>query len=153
MLGRIKNLPVVVGEPLYDKLDGRRAEAMMGINGVKAVEIGEGVNASKLRGTQNNDPMDKNGFLSNHSGGILGGISNGEDVVIKIHFKPTPSIFHKQKTVDVNGDEVICELQGRHDPCIGVRGGVVAWAMAVLVVGDLLLLNLGSKIEHLKKIY
>ena len=153
VLVRIKNLPVGVGEPLYDKLDGRLAEAMMGINGVKAVEIGEGVNASKLRGTQNNDPMDKNGFLSNHSGGILGGISNGEDVVIKIHFKPTPSIFHKQKTVDVNGDEVICELQGRHDPCIGVRGGVVAWAMAVLVVGDLLLLNLGSKIEHLKKIY
>jgi len=152
-LVKIFNPPVGLGEPIYYKLDAILASAMMGINGVKAVEIGEGVNASKLKGSDNNDPIDKNGFVSNHSGGILGGISNGEEIEIKVHFKPTPSIFQPQNTIDVNGDEKICELKGRHDPCIAIRGSVVAESMAALVVADMALLNLGRDMNDLKKLY
>lgn len=149
----ISGSPKGLGQPIYGKLDAKIAEAMMGINGVKAVEIGLGVKSSTLKGSQNNDLMNKDGFLSNNSGGILGGISSGEDILIKIHFKPTPSIFHVQSTQDINGNEAICKLKGRHDPCIAVRGSVVAEAMAVLVMADMLLLNLGSKLSHLKQIY
>ncbi len=149
----ISGAPKGLGEPLYGKLDAKLAEAMMSINGVKAVEIGLGAKASKLKGSQNNDLMNINGFLSNNAGGILGGISSGEDILVKVHFKPTPSIFHSQPTQDISGNEVMCKLKGRHDPCIAVRGSVVAEAMAVLVVADMLLLNLGSKLSHLKQIY
>ncbi len=152
-LVRISNLPIGLGEPVYYKLDAVLASAMMSINGVKAVEIGEGVNVSRLYGSQNNDEITKNGFVSNHSGGILGGISNGDDVDIKIHFKPTPSIFKEQRSLDIHGNEHLYKLHGRHDPCIAVRGSVVAESMAALVVADMLLLNLGSKMEFIKKIY
>jgi len=152
-LVKIFNPPAGLGEPIYYKLDAILASAMMGINGVKAVEIGEGAKSSKLKGSDNNDPMDRNGFVSNHGGGILGGISNGEEIEIKVHFKPTPSIFQPQNTVDVNGDETICELKGRHDPCIAVRGSVVAESMAALVVADMLLLNMARKIDNIKKVY
>lgn len=150
---KITNTPAGLGEPLYDKLDARLAEAMMGINGVKAVEIGQGVNASRLKGSQNNDLMDENGFLTNNSGGILGGMSSSAPIELKIHFKPTPSIFHEQSTQNIYGQKVTCKLKGRHDPCIAVRGSVVAEAMAVLVVADMLLLNMGSTLEHVKKLY
>lgn len=149
----IKNAPKGLGEVLYDKLDARLAAAMMGINGVKAVEIGLGAKASSVYGSQNNDLMGKNGFLTNNSGGILGGISNGDEIVIKTHFKPTPSIFLPQQTINEKGNETICMLRGRHDPCIGIRGSVVATAMARLVIADMLLLNATSKLENLKKIY
>lgn len=142
-----------LGEVLYDKLDARLAAALMGINGVKAVEIGEGVRASQLFGSQNNDEMGENGFLSNHSGGILGGISTGQDIVLRSYFKPTPSIFKPQKTLDLNGKSVDFELRGRHDPCIGVRGSVVATAMIRLVLADMLLLNLSSNLDLIKKAY
>jgi chorismate synthase len=150
---RIKNAPVGLGEPIYYKLDAILANAMMSINAVKAVEIGEGVGASSLKGSQNNDQISKEGFLSNRSGGILGGISNGDDIIIKVHFKPTPSIFIEQKSVDINGNEIEYKLEGRHDPCVAIRGSVVAEAMAAIVVADMLLLNMGAKISHLKKIY
>ena len=153
VLVKIENSPIGLGEPIYYKIDAILAEAMMGINGVKAVEIGEGVNVSKMRGSENNDQIDKNGFLSNHSGGILGGISNGEDILIKVHFKPTPSIFQPQKTIDIHGNETICNLKGRHDPCIAIRGSIVAESMAALVIADMLLLNLGRRVEDLKRIY
>jgi len=146
-------LPVGLGEPLYYKLDAILAEAMMGINAAKAVEIGDGVDSSDLKGSQNNDPITKDGFISNHSGGILGGISNGDRVVVKTHFKPTPSIFQAQETIDIYGDEVVCELKGRHDPCVAIRGAVVCEAMMALVLADMSLLNIGKKIEHLKTIY
>ncbi|CUU70230.1 chorismate synthase [Campylobacter hyointestinalis subsp. hyointestinalis] len=153
ILSVISGVPVGLGEVLYDKLDAALAGAFMGINGVKAVEIGDGIEASKANGSSNNDLMDKNGFKSNHAGGILGGISNGQDIIIRSYFKPTPSIFMDQPTLNVNGDEVICALRGRHDPCIGIRGSVVATAMARLVIADMLLLNASSKLENLKKIY
>lgn len=252
----IRGAPAGLGEGLYYKFDAAVAAAMMGINGVKAVEIGEGVNASKMRGSQNNDSMsaayagvnsadsahgvnfsrgdnstlddadeqsnlnggkfgefksdtsensksdspanlnrfskvadinfadgsakcgdnsgkisketngvfgsasdfcgannDKFGFASNHAGGTLGGMTSGQEVVIKTHFKPTPSIILSQPTQNVRGQDVICELRGRHDPCIGVRGSVVATAMARLVTADMMLLNLSANLANLKKIY
>ena len=148
---QILNVPAGLGEGLYYKLDAQIAAAFMGINGVKAVEIGDGVKVSKMLGSQNNDQIRQNGFLSNHSGGILGGMSNGETIQITTHFKPTPSIFKPQKTIDKNSNEVICELRGRHDPCIGIRGSVVATAMARLVIADMLLLNATANISNLKK--
>ena len=149
----IKNAPAGLGEVLYNKLDAALASAMMGINGVKAVEIGDGISMANMLGSQNNDYMDKNGFITNHCGGILGGINNGRDIVIKSYFKPTPSIFKAQPTLNLNGDETICQLRGRHDPCIGVRGSVVATAMARLVIADMLLLNATSNLNNLKRIY
>ena len=194
----IRGTSAGLGEGLYYKFDAAIAAAMMGINGVKAVEIGEGVNASKMRGSENNDSMgakyagvnlsssddstldgagepvnlnggkfneykceacrgsnsgEKFGFASNHAGGTLGGMTSGQEVVIKTHFKPTPSIFLSQPTQNVRGEDTPCELRGRHDPCIGVRGNVVATAMARLVTADMLLLNLSANLANLKKIY
>jgi len=149
----IENSPIGLGEPIYYKLDAILAEAMMGINGVKAVEIGAGVKASKMTGKENNDEIDENGFVSNNAGGILGGISNGETVEIKVHFKPTPSIFQEQKTQNIFGETTKLNLKGRHDPVIAVRGSVVAEAMASVVILDMLLLNMGRKMEDLKKYY
>ncbi|WP_169754341.1 chorismate synthase [Campylobacter curvus] len=153
VLSVVDGAPTGLGEGLYYKLDAVLAAALMGINGVKAVEIGEGVNASRLFGSQNNDEMSEQGFLSNHAGGILGGISTGERIVLKSHFKPTPSIFKAQKTQNLKGECVEFELRGRHDPCIGVRGSVVATAMIRLVICDMMLLNLGSNLANLKKFY
>ncbi len=146
-------LPAGLGEPLYHKLDGQIGAYLMGLNGVKAVEIGDGVHVSERNGSQNNDQMDKNGFLSNHSGGVLGGMSTGDDLDIKVHFKPTPSIFLPQSTCKENGEEVTMKLRGRHDPCIAVRGSVVCEMMINLLLADMLLLNATSKLESLKKIY
>lgn len=149
----VKNVPVGLGEPLYHKLDAQIANAMMGINAVKGVEIGEGFNSSSLKGSQNNDQINANGFLSNHSGGILGGISNGDEINVKVYFKPTPSIFIKQHTVDTHSNEVECELKGRHDPCVAIRGSVVAESMMALVLADMLLLNMSSQVKNIKKVY
>lgn len=153
VLSVVKNAPAGLGEPLYDKLDSALAAALMGINGVKAVEIGAGIKASETFGSVNNDEMDELGFLSNNAGGILGGISSGEDIILKSHFKPTPSIFKEQKTLNLAGEVVDFELRGRHDPCIGIRGSVVVTAMIRLVIADMLLLNATTKLENLKKIY
>ena len=122
--------------------------------------------ASALKGSDNNDFMhaSKNSirtnggkiganFASNNAGGILGGISSGAPIEIATHFKPTPSIFMAQHSVDVRGADAVCELRGRHDPCIAVRGSVVATAMARLVTADMLLLNLSANLANLKKIY
>ena len=149
----IKNSPIGLGEPIYYKMDAVLADAMMSINGVKAIEIGAGVNSANLRGSQNNDELSKDGFLSNNSGGILGGITNGDDIDLKVYFKPTPSIFKPLKTIDIEGNEQILELKGRHDPCIAIRGSIVAEAMASIVMADMLLLNLGRTIESIKLAY
>jgi len=149
----VKGVPVGLGQPLYYKLDGVLADAMMGINAVKAVEIGDGIDSSKALGSQNNDEIRKDGFESNHSGGILGGISNGDDIVLNIYFKPTPSIFKSQHTVTVTNEEVDFSLKGRHDPCVAIRGTVVCESMAALVIADMLLLNMGSNISGIKKYY
>ncbi|MBR8461387.1 chorismate synthase [Campylobacter sp. faydin G-105] len=153
VLSIINGVPTGLGEGLYDRLDAVLASALMGINGVKAVEIGDGVKTSQMYGSQNNDEIGVDGFLSNHAGGILGGMSNGNEIVLKSYFKPTPSIFKEQRTINLKGEAVSFELRGRHDPCIGVRGSVVATAMIRLVIADMLVLNASAKLENLKKIY
>lgn len=152
-LVKVKNSPAGLGEPLYHRLDAQIANAMMGINAVKAIEIGDGTEASAKKGLENNDQMRADGFKTNHCGGILGGISTGADIDVKVYFKPTPSIFLKQETVDINNNEVDCELKGRHDPCVAIRGSVVAESMMSLVLADMLLLNMSSKLENIKKVY
>lgn len=149
----VKGAPVGLGQPLYYKLDGVLADAMMGINAVKAVEIGDGILSTSLLGSQNNDEIRNSGFVSNHSGGILGGISNGDDIVMNVYFKPTPSIFKEQHTVTTQNEEVDFALKGRHDPCVAIRGTVVCEAMAALVVADMLLLNMGSSMSGVTKYY
>lgn len=150
---RVANAPVGLGEPLYGKLDAKIAEAMMGINGVKALEIGEGFHAASLKGSQNNDQINKEGFTSNHSGGILGGISSGADIDVKVYFKPTPSIFKEQQTIDKHNKEHAYWLKGRHDPCIAVRGSVVAEAMLAFLIADMVLQNTTSKMKTIIKAY
>ena len=153
VLVKASGVPIGLGEPLYHKLDAKLADAMMSINAAKAVEIGDGFEACRLKGSQNNDAIRKDGFESNHSGGILGGISNGEEVVVKVWFKPTPSIFKEQKSLDIYGNEIDYKLKGRHDPCVAIRGVVVAEAMMALVLADMALLNLSSKMEYVKRVY
>ena len=149
----IKGLPYGLGQPLYYKLDAILADAMMGINAVKAVEIGDGILSASLLGSQNNDAIRSDGFKSNHAGGILGGISNGEDIVMNVYFKPTPSIFKNQQTVTTKNEEVNFSLKGRHDPCVAIRGTVVCESMAALVIADMLLLNMGSNMNGVIKYY
>ena len=153
VLTTASGVPVGLGEPLYYKLDAVLADAMMGINAAKAVEIGDGVASTHLKGSQNNDPITNGGFKTNHSGGMLGGISNGDEIIVKTHFKPTPSIFQEQDTITTSNEEVKCNLKGRHDPCVAIRGAVVCEAMMALTLADMALLNLGKKISHLKSIY
>ncbi len=152
-LVRATGLPAGLGEPIYYKLDAVLAEAMMGINAVKGVEIGEGVKSAELKGSQNNDEMTREGFASHHAGGTLGGISSGDVLDVKVYFKPTPSIFKPMQTLDIHGREVTCELKGRHDPCVAIRGSVVAEAMTALVLADMVLLNMGRKMEDVVKYY
>ena len=149
----IKGAPAGLGQPLYYKLDGVLADAMMGLNAVKAVEIGDGVLSAQVLGSQNNDAIRLNGFESNHAGGILGGISNGDDIIMNVYFKPTPSIFKTQHTITSKDEEVDFSLKGRHDPCVAIRGTVVCESMAALVIADMLLLNMGSKMDGVKKYY
>ena len=149
----VSGAPVGLGQPLYYKLDGVLADAMMGLNAVKAVEIGDGVLSATTLGSQNNDEIRAKGFETNHAGGILGGISNGEDIVMNVYFKPTPSIFKEQHTVTTENEEVDFSLKGRHDPCVAIRGTVVCESMAALVIGDMLLLNMGSNMDGVKKHY
>jgi len=153
VLVRAKGVPIGLGEPLYHKLDAQLAAAFMGINAAKAVEIGDGVEACRLKGSQNNDAITREGFASNHSGGVLGGISNGDTIVAKVWFKPTPSIFKEQITLNTSGEEIRYKLQGRHDPCVAIRGVVVCEAMMALVLADMALLNMGAKMEYLQKVY
>ena len=149
----IKGAPIGLGQPLYYKLDAILADAMMGINAVKAVEIGDGILSTSLLGSENNDEIRNTGFTTNHSGGILGGISNGDNIVMNVYFKPTPSIFKEQQTVTTKDEEVDFSLKGRHDPCVAIRGTVVCEAMAALVIADMLLLNMGSTMDGFSRYY
>ena len=136
-------VPAGLGEPVYDKLDGDLARAMMTINAVKAVEIGAGFAAVALGGEENGDEMrmvdGKVKFLSNNAGGILGGISSGQDIVVRFAVKPTSSILKPMRTVDSEGNEVEIETHGRHDPCVGIRAVPVGEAMMACVLADHLL--------------
>lgn len=128
--------PAGFGDPVFGKLDALIAGAMMGIGAVKGVEIGDGFASAGRFGSENNDAMTKEGFASNHAGGILGGISSGQDIVVRIAVKPTPSIAIPQKTIDMCGKEMEIAIQGRHDPCILPRIIPVAEAMLALVLVD-----------------
>ena len=136
-------VPAGLGEPVYDKLDADLARAMMSINAVKAVEIGAGFAAAELSGEENADEMRMAAgevqFLSNHAGGILGGISSGQDIVLRFAVKPTSSILAKRRTVDIHGQEVEISTKGRHDPCVGIRAVPVGEAMMAVVLADHLL--------------
>jgi len=153
VLTHATGVPIGLGQALYYKLDAILAEAMMGINAVKAVEIGDGISSTSLKGSQNNDGIRSDGFSSNHAGGILGGISNGDTIIVKTHFKPTPSIFQAQDTVTTSNDEATFKLKGRHDPCVALRGSIVCEAMMALTLADMALLNMGSQMKHLSAIY
>src|SRR5262249_43693180 len=126
--------------PIYGKLDAELASAMMGINAVKGVEIGEGFAAAELTGEDNADEMRKGRgapkFLSNHAGGILGGISTGQPIVVRFAVKPTSSILSRRKTITVDGEETEIVTKGRHDPCVGIRAVPVGEAMMALVLAD-----------------
>lgn len=134
-----RNIPVGLGEPVFDRLDADLAKAMMSINAVKAVGIGDGFDVVAQKGSEHRDEMDKTGFLSNHAGGILGGISSGQDIIIDVAFKPTSSIIKPGRSLDVHGNEVEVVTKGRHDPCVGIRGVPICEAMAALVLMDHLL--------------
>ncbi len=146
-----------LGEPVFDKLDANFSKALMSIGAVKAVEVGDGIAASALRGSQNNDSFHFDGKQivkkTNHSGGILGGISDGSDIILRAHFKPTPSIFSKQETVNSSSENVTIAIKGRHDPIVVPRAVVVVEAMTCLTLLDALLENTTAKMEYLKNIY
>ncbi|MDD1653373.1 MAG: chorismate synthase, partial [Methanomicrobiales archaeon] len=128
--------PAGLGDPVMGKLDGAIAGALMGIGAVKGVEIGSGFAAARKRGSENNDPIVPGGFLSNHAGGILGGISTGQEIVVRIAVKPTPSIAKPQQTIDAQAKAREIRVEGRHDPCIVPRIVPVAEAMLALVLLD-----------------
>jgi len=146
-----RNVPVGLGEPIYDKLDARLASAMMSINAVKGVEIGFGMSSAGLRGSQVADEMfNENGkinFSSNNSGGVIGGISSGQDLVVRFAVKPTSSILIPRKTIDINGNNCEIITKGRHDPCVGIRAVPVGEAMMALVLADFILINQARKIS------
>jgi chorismate synthase len=133
---RATNVPVGLGEPLFDKLDADIAWAMMGINAVKGVEIGSGFASVRERGSEHGDELTPEGFATNHAGGVLGGISTGQELVVRIAIKPTSSIRTPRRSVDRAGRPVMVETHGRHDPCVGIRATPVAEAMLALVVMD-----------------
>ncbi|HWZ46872.1 MAG TPA: chorismate synthase [Herbaspirillum sp.] len=131
-----RNVPVGLGEPVYDKLDADIAYAMMGINAVKGVEIGAGFKAVAQRGSEHGDELTLQGFASNNAGGVLGGISTGQDITVSIAIKPTSSIRIPRHSIDKAGNPVMVETHGRHDPCVGIRATPIAEAMLALVLMD-----------------
>jgi len=129
-------VPPGLGEPVFDRLDADLAYAMMGINAVKAVEVGDGFRVVEQRGSEHRDELAPAGFLSNHAGGTLGGISSGQDLVVSLALKPTSSIVRPGRTVDLDGRPVEVSTTGRHDPCVGLRAVPIAEAMLALVLVD-----------------
>jgi chorismate synthase len=129
-------LPVGLGEPVFDKLDADIAGALMSINAVKGVELGAGFAVVEQRGTEHRDEMTATGFLSNNAGGVLGGISTGQDIVASLALKPTSSLRLPGRSVNARGEEVEVVTTGRHDPCVGIRATPIAEAMLALVLID-----------------
>ena len=153
----IAGMPAGIGEPAFDKLDANLAKAVMSIGAVKAVEIGDGTSVSSNTGLNDNDgfKIAENGIekISNHAGGILGGISDGSDVIITAHFKATPSISSMQQTVNKSGKNINISIKGRHDPIIGPRAAVVVESMAAITVLDLLFDNMSSRMDKIIDFY
>ncbi len=150
-------VPAGVGETVFDKLDACLSKAVMSIGAVKGVEIGAGFSAAGMHGSENNDSFTaingKAAKLTNNSGGILGGMSDGSQIIIRAAFKPTPSISRPQKTINKNIEEEEIIIKGRHDPVIVPRAVVVTEAMVMITLLDLMLVNMSARIENVKKIY
>ena len=142
-----ERVPVGWGAPVYGKLDAELAAAMMSINAVKAVEIGSGFASVVQRGSEHGDELTPDGFVTNHAGGILGGISTGQDIVVTIGIKPTSSIRIPRRSIDKQGNPVMVETNGRHDPCVGIRATPIAEAMMALVLMDHALLHRAQNAE------
>lgn len=158
----IRNVPAGIGDPVFQKLDARLSAALMSIGAVKAVEIGDGAAVSGARGSENNDlflPGDPEGAvpegrkLSNHAGGILGGISDGSPVIVRVHIKPVPSISRPQRTIDTKGSPRILQIRGRHDPVIVPRAVVVVECMCALVLLDSMLVNMSARADRVLSFY
>ncbi len=153
----VKNLPAGIGEPVFDKLDANLGKAIMSIGAVKAFEIGDGTKVSSANGSSNNDSFcmqdGKVAKKTNHAGGILGGISDGSDILLKAYFKPTPSIFQEQETVNRNGEDIKIQIKGRHDPIVVTRAVVVVEAMTAITILDSLLQNMTSRMDGIKSFY
>ncbi|MDR2173243.1 MAG: chorismate synthase [Burkholderiales bacterium] len=135
------DVPVGLGQPVYDRLDAAIACAMMGINAVKAVEIGDGMASAIQQGTEHVDEMTPDGFASNHAGGILGGISTGQPLVVRIAVKPTSSLATPRRSITTQGEATLMRTTGRHDPCVGLRAAPIAEAMLALVLIDHVLMQ------------
>jgi chorismate synthase len=140
-------VPVGLGEPIFDRLDADLAHSLMSINAVKGVEIGDGFASVSQKGTEHRDEMTKEGFLSNHAGGILGGISSGQDIIAHIALKPTSSMRLPGRSIDKFGNEVEVVTKGRHDPCVGIRATPIAEAMMALTLVDHLLRHRGQNAD------
>ena len=154
---RIKNVPAGLGNPVFEKLDAVLAEAVMSIGAVKAVEIGDGIQVSAMKGSEDNDGFHmENGQItknSNHAGGIMGGMSDGSEIILRAAIKPTPSISQPQNTVTDSGEETSLEIHGRHDPVIVPRAVVVVESMCALAIVDALFSNMTSQMDRLKEFY
>ena len=155
---KITGMPAGIGEPVFDKLDALLSQAVMSIGAVKAVEIGDGVLASSSYGSDNNDEfiMSETGAVAkktNHSGGILGGISDGSDIILRAHVKPTPSISSTQHTVNKSGEEIDINIKGRHDPVVVPRAVVVVECMCAFTILDLLISNMSARADYIKDFY
>jgi len=153
----VSGMPAGIGEPVFDKLDAALAKAMLSIGAVKGFELGAGFAVAESKGSENNDafvPVDGSvRKATNHAGGILGGISDGSDIIFRTAIKPTPSIFTEQSTVNKNGDRISVEIKGRHDPIIVPRAVIVVEAMTALTIADALLINMHSRLEDITKFY
>lgn len=153
----VNGIPAGIGDPVFDKLDANLSKALFSIGAVKAVEIGDGIKVASMKGSENNDSFSiKDGIVTkktNHAGGILGGMSDGDTVIARAYIKPTPSIFKTQETVNKSGEEIEIQIKGRHDPIIVPRAVVVVEAMTALTVLDLLLTNMSAKLDKIKNFY
>jgi chorismate synthase len=136
-----------LGEPVFDRLDADLAHALMSINAVKGVEVGDGFDVVEQKGSEHRDEMTPEGYLSNHSGGVLGGISSGQDIIAHIALKPTSSITVPGKTIDINGEQTELITKGRHDPCVGIRATPIAEAMMAIVLADHYLRHRGQNAD------
>ena len=154
---RIKNVPAGLGNPVFEKLDAVLAEAVMSIGAVKAVEIGDGIQVSAMKGSEDNDGFHmENGQItknSNHAGGIMGGMSDGSEIILRAAIKPTPSISQPQNTVTDSGEETSLEIHGRHDPVNVPRAVVVVESMCALAIVDALFSNMTSQMDRIKEFY
>lgn len=154
---RVSGIPAGIGDPVFEKLSANLSKAVMSIGAVKAIEIGDGCQVSKAKGSENNDAFTcKNGVITkktNHSGGILGGMSDGSEIFIRAHVKPTPSIFRKQETVNNAGEEITVQIKGRHDPVIVPRAVVVMESMVAITILDAMMVNMSSRLDGLVEFY